>query len=539
MPAKSNRKPAATPLSTDITQRAIAPDVPACLGTLLARIQLSCGLLSPTIRGFCDSGAQINLISEACVQRLKLRRSKTRVPICGMGATTISNGVVDLSLVHRTNDHMQIEIQAFIVTSVCGTLPFKAFASPFADTITDDALADPTFNQPGNIELLLGAGAWAAIINGNVHHINHHNNHAIAQSTLFGWVIYGQIPAAKHVRLQNCNTMVQLEDAKLDQLLLRHWNSEDIPSERQWTADDKQAEEIFRSTHRRDTRTGRYIVHIPLKQNVTRLGNSISTARACFYGVEKRLLRDPELYAKYKAVFDDYRALRHMVLAPERPKDDAESYYLPHHPINVADGKGKFRIVFNASAATSTGVSFNTQQLAGPKLQDDLIAIFLRFRAKRFGMTGDIRQMFRQVQITPEQWNFQRVLWRDSPSEELREYVITVVCWGQTSAGFNSVRAVRQCAVDEQHNYPTGARIAMNDLYYDDLLSGADTEADICDAYHQVTQLLRSGGFELAKWATNSTALATVLKDESHAEFEIPMDCGVLGEPSNVNLICA
>lgn len=96
---------------------------------------------------------------------------------------------------------------------------------------------------------------------------------------------------------------------------------------------------------------------------------------------------------------------------------------------------------------------------------------------------------------------------------------------GQTSAGFIAVRAVRQCTVDEQYKYPTGARIAMNDLYYDDLLSGTDTEVEIRHAYHQVSQLLRSSGFELAKWATNST----VLKDELHAEFKIPMDCGVLG----------
>lgn len=340
-----------------------------------------------------------------------------------MGATTIARGVVNISLAHRIKNDMRIDIQAFIVTNVCGPLPYKPFESPFADAIAMDELADPAFNQPGGIELLLGAGAWAAIIDGN-------------------------------------ETVLKL------------------------------------------------------KQYARLLGNSISTARACFYGIEKRMLKDPSLRAKYKAVFDDYRELRHMVLAPEKPKDDAESYYLPHHPINTTDGKGKFRVVFNASAATTTGVSYNEQQLAGPKLQDDLISIFLRFRAKRFGMTADIRQMFRQVDITPEQWNFQRLLWRDAPSDKLREYVITVVCWGQASAGFNAVRAVRQCAVDEQHNYPTGARIAMSDCYYDDLLSGANTEAELCDAYHQVAWLLRSGGFELAKWATNSTALAAVLKDE-------------------------
>lgn len=125
-------------------------------------------------------------------------------------------------------------------------------------------------------------------------------------------------------------------------------------------------------------------------------------------------------------------------------------------PINADGNGGKFRVVFNASAKSTTGISYNDQQLPGPKLQDDLITIFLRFRAKQFGVAADIKQMFRQVNVSPENWNHQRVLWRDSPNEKLCEYVITVICWGQTSAGFNAVRAVRQCAVDEQQRFPIG-----------------------------------------------------------------------------------
>lgn len=144
-------------------------------------------------------------------------------------------------------------------------------------------------------------------------------------------------------------------------------------------------------------------------------------------------------------------------------------------------------------------------------------------------MTADIKQMFRQVNVAPEHWNFQRVFWRDAPNEELREYVTTVICWGQTSAGFNAVRAVRQCAVDEQHKFPIGAQVALNDLYYDDLLSGAPTETHLLTACQQVSQLLATGGFELSKWATNSDALAAAISNHSTSESELPIDSGVLG----------
>lgn len=376
-------------------------------------------------------------------------------------------------------------------------LPDRSFESPFAESIADEELADPTFNQPNNIDLLLGAGAWASIVNDKILRKQHNDYHTVAQSTIFGFVIYGQIPSATHLRLRSCHTTLELEDAKIDQILVKFWNADSIPEERQWTAEEQRAEEIFVNTHRREL-SGRYSVSIPLKCDAKLLGNSIRSARACFFRIEKRLIRNQNLFAQYKSVFDDYRAARHMVLAPENPIDDADSYYLPHHAINADGNGGKFRVVFNASAKSTTGISYNDQQLPGPKLQDDLITIFLRFRANQFGVAADIKQMFRQVNVSPENWNHQRVLWRDSPNEKLREYVITVICWGQTSAGFNAVRAVRQCAVDKQQRFPIGSKVALNDLYYDDLLSGAETEPELLKVYQEISQLLKAGGFELA-----------------------------------------
>lgn len=459
---------------------------------------------------------------------MRLHRNKTKVHLTGIGSSTLASGIVDLTLVHRTVDNIRIRLKACIVPRISDQLPDKSFDSPFADSIANEELADPTFNQPNNIDLLLSAGAWATIINDNMRRIQHNNFYAIAQSTIFGWVIYGQIPTAAHVRLLSCHTSLDLEDAKLDQLLVKFWNADSIPQERQWTADEQRAEDIFVTTHRREL-SGRYTVSIPLKHDPKALGNSVRGAKACFFGIEKKLIRNPSLFAQYKSVFDDYRAARHMVLAPEKPIDDADSYYLPHHAINADGSGGKFRVVFNASAKSSTGISYNDQQLAGPKLQDNLITIFLRFRAHQFAMVADIKQMFRQVNVSPENWNYQRVFWRDSPNDQLSEYIITVVCWGQTSASFNAVRAVRQCALDEQKRFPIGSNIALNDLYYDDLLSGAATESELLNSYQETTQLLKSGGFELAKWATNSQILAAAIENELHHEIEFPIDSGILG----------
>lgn len=165
----------------------------------------------------------------------------------------------------------------------------------------------------------------------------------------------------------------------------------------------------------------------------------------------------------------DYFSSGHIVVAPLAPKNPSESYYIPYHIIL----KKNFRVVWDASCSTSTGISFNDIQLPGEKLQADLGEILLRFRLLRYAITGDIVKMFRQINVARSQHNFQRLLWRPSVDQPASEYCLTTVTWGMTSAGFNAVRALRQCAIDNGDRYPVAAKATLNDFYIDDLLSGA------------------------------------------------------------------
>lgn len=176
----------------------------------------------------------------------------------------------------------------------------------------------------------------------------------------------------------------------LDKILLDFWMADSLSDERTWTQDEQLAEDIFSSTHSRDS-TGRYVVRIPLKKDHKALGVSKNVAKARFLATEKKFARNPELFKLYKAVFDDYRAKNQMVLAPQIHPNCKNVYYLSHHAINIpvtgnnsSVKKGKFRVVFDPSVPTSNGVSFNDLQLSGPKLHDDLNKIFLRFRSDHY-----------------------------------------------------------------------------------------------------------------------------------------------------------
>lgn len=390
--------------------------------------------------------------------------------------------------------------------------------------VSEEKLADSAFFKPGKVDMLLGAGVWASIVEPSIKKFKN-NPLLLAQNTKLGYVVYGQTLEVSLNRSSYFLTSPN-EDIRLDELLLKYWNADDIPSVRKWTPDEERAEVNFVNTFRRDC-TGRFVVTIPRKLNAEPLGNSYRIAKACFLHVEKKMQRLPELKIKYKEVMDDYIRTGNMIRADPLYDPSGRVYYMPHHPINFKeDSKGKFRVVFNASAASSNGTSFNDQQRSGPKLQADLLEIFLKFRLKRFGLTADIKQMFRQVRVAQEEWNFQRVFWRDESDKPLQEYVITVVSWGMTSAGYNSVRALRQCAIDGQTQFPLGARITLNDFYFDDMLSGAHSEEELMTAKIQITSLLHTAGFELAKWASNSK---TISNGDADRDRNVPLECGILG----------
>lgn len=187
----------------------------------------------------------------------------------------------------------------------------------------------------------------------------------------------------------------------------------------------------------------------------------------------------------------EYETLGHMQVADELDKSKPH-YYVPHHSV-----RGKFRVVFDASMKTSNGRSLNDLQLVGPKLQPDLFDLMLQFRAGQVAITADVKKMYRQVRIHPEQWDYQRIFWRADPEEDLKEYQLLVVTYGLASAGYNAVKAMNQCAADHVVEFPLAAQLVRKSFYMDDLLLSTDSVGEAMEVRSQIEGALRKGGFEL------------------------------------------
>ncbi|XP_077278038.1 uncharacterized protein LOC143906111 [Temnothorax americanus] len=206
----------------------------------------------------------------------------------------------------------------------------------------------------------------------------------------------------------------------------------------------------------------------------------------------------------------------------EAPCEDG--YYMPHHAvIKDSSHTTKVRVVFDASAKTSNGISLNDTLMVGPTIQDKLFSHLIRFRTYNYVITADIEKMYRQVLVHEDDRRYQRILWRRGGN--LETFQLNTLTFGVSSSPFLAIRTIQKLADDECHTYPRAAKILKSHLYVDDLLSGAGTVDKAQAIRDEVITLLARGGFSIRQWASNDERIISDLASNAlHANFVLNTD---------------
>ncbi|XP_055840379.1 uncharacterized protein LOC129907962 [Episyrphus balteatus] len=463
------------------------------------------------IRALFDTGAQPNLVSYQLAQRLALPKEQIARRMVGVEGEPFN-------IKHKTtllvspwfNSQVSVK-QDFLV------LPKESKWQPIVPThnlqqpekdIAGPILADPYYWKAGPVDLLLGCRFVAETL---VSVAGRQPSRILEMETIFGRVILGEYESKTHSRVQEqVSQVVCMDNNQLHESLKRLWQLDDIEMSSSRSQEQEQVEQNFIKTFSRDD-SGRFVVTIPLKESVKEMGSSELTAKRRFFALEKRLAGDSELKHMYIQFMREYERAGHMVPVTGRAQGSTV-YHIPHHCVTK-----KFRVVFDASCRTNRGISLNEVQMLGEKLQKDLHEILMRFRRHRIAISADIKMMFRMVKVVQEQWDLQRIFWRENQQDDLREYWLTVVTYGMTSSAYNAVRALMQCAREAEPEFPNAAKAIMEDFYMDDCTTGADSEEQAIELSKDIDHVLRGAGFELRKWKSNSRAL---VKDMNYEEQE-------------------
>ncbi|XP_035439785.2 uncharacterized protein LOC118269018 [Spodoptera frugiperda] len=325
-------------LSTD----KIAKPSQVLLATALIQAESKTGQFM-TVRALLDQGSQACFITEATVQLLRLKKSLVRGVITGLGnnRSTTAKYMVNLTIKSKIDDSFQLKINAYVLNKITSYLPENSMDISSFDWIDKYglSLADPNFNTPNRIDILLGADAYASIIKEGI--VRSPTGTLIAQSTALGWILSGLVASSNDKEMQHLpkNISVNCAHFNKDNLLRKFWKIEEQKSSKKiLNPVEQRCEELYTKTTLRDA-TGRYIVRLPFRDNdpACKSGGSGYIAEMRLKTLQKRLSKDTCLKDKYIGVINEYLQLGH--LRPVKEGDDKkdQAVYLPHHAV-VRDG---------------------------------------------------------------------------------------------------------------------------------------------------------------------------------------------------------
>ncbi|RVE41994.1 hypothetical protein evm_013355 [Chilo suppressalis] len=489
------------------------------LSTAYIQIRDQSGIFQ-NFRALIDSGSQAHFITERALHRLGITHTSRSRQVRGLGQSTASvTGNVDLQIC--ANGKPLFTINALTLPHICGKMPSVHLDQASWHHVRNLPLADPTCHKPGPIDLLLGAEVFASLLLPG--RVDGGPKQPSALNSVFGWLLVGSVGCKdEEVRsfFINKNDVLYEEVQKLWEL-----DSFNFVNSKHLTPEEDKCENIFANTHSRDS-TYRYVVTLPFKDEEKEhsFPGSRDTALRCLYSLEKRLSKNSDLRLQYNEFMKDYLDSGHMSpVSIENLK--CGKYYIPHHCVVRPESvTTKLRVVFNASAKDSRGISLNDTLLIGPKLQTNIVEILLNFRVHFVVFMADMRQMYRQIVVSEADRDYQRIFWRFDTNQPVKEYRLNTVTYGMSSAPFLACRTIKQLVFDEGKELPLGSKILSSDLYIDDLVTGFESLETAKKAKSEVIDLLQRGHFELRKWASNEPKLLEDLPPEHCLTGPVSLD---------------
>ncbi|GFU11271.1 DUF1758 domain-containing protein [Trichonephila clavipes] len=301
------------------------------------------------------------------------------------------------------------------------------------------------------------------------------------------WLLSGKVSTAcqsekKVMFLINCHALLDLQNQ-----VAKFWEVESIPNVNNLSEEDQKVEKFYLD-HTRRNRDGRYVVSLPFK-NENALGDSKFQGKRRYFSLEKRLQDNRELRDKYVKFLQGYEHLGHMQLVPNSKlsKPSSKCFYLPHFGVVREQSQTtKLRVVFGASVKTDSNLSFSDILPTGHK----------------------------QILVNEDDIEIQRIFWRERPEESLKEYILLTVTYGTVCVPYLSIRTIQQLAEEEIKKFPEASKVALEDFYIDDLITGTNSKEDAQKLINQVIELMKKRGFPIRKWASNESSVLESLPPE-------------------------
>lgn len=445
-----------------------------------------------TCRTLLDTCSTASFITENLAKKLQVSKQTCSLTIQAMNdLTTTANYYTQLTFKSMHSDFKK-SLTFFIIPQITDFIPNEAIPRNELNIPSHIKLADPEFDKPAAIDMLIAAGPTLSMFCPGQINLRK-NDDLILQKTRLGWIIGGGLNLVDQSFQSNCLF------SKIEANCKESWDIDTFPVKNStWSKDEISCENHFKA-HVNRTSDGRYVFALPFRNHKINLGESRQVALKRLLFLYKRFDKNPEFKSQYTKIFEEYINLGHMTPIVN---SNTHGFYLPHHAvIKDTSNTTKLRIVFDASAKSSNGKSINDNLYVGATIQDDLFSILIRFRTFIYVIIADIEKMYRQFLIRESDRVFQKVLWKIN--DKITEFQLNTVTFGFSCAPYLAIRGLFQLADDEEHKYPLAANILKQDMYVDNMLTGTNSEQEAREICHQMISILNSAGMKMRQWASN------------------------------------
>ncbi|XP_062714353.1 uncharacterized protein LOC134291085 [Aedes albopictus] len=348
----------------------------------------------------------------------------------------------------------------------------------------------------------------------------------IAVRSVLGWAIYG--PGGKvmqnHLNHHNCKCPA---DDELNEMVRQRFVLEDVgvsPTLLPEPAEERRARRMLEMTTRRVG--DRFETGLLWKTDEIKFPDSRAMALQRMKCLETKLAKDPELKANVQQQIQQYVQKSYAHKATEKELAEADPnrvWYLPLNVVHHPRKPNKKRLVWDAAARVD-GVSLNSQLLKGPDLLVSLPSVICKFRERRIGFGGDIREMFHQIRIRTVDKHSQRFFFRFNLNQPPDVYVMDVATFGATCSPCSAQHVLKVNAEEHANLFPEAAKAIVDKTYMDDYYDSADTTDEAVARALQVRDIHKNGGFEMRNWSSNSP--------------EVLLKLGQTVEPPGPSFVC-
>ena len=364
-------------------------------------------------------------------------------------------------------------------------------------------LADPSDRQERlDVSILIGSDQYWSVITGET---RRGQGGPVAIHSDLGWVLSG--PVGFTTQDTPCSTLmthslyvdtILSQDAQmLDDRLKSFWDLESFGiNNLERTVHDEFQDKIHFTE-------GRYEVSVPWKDPHPPLPDNYQLSLKRLQGLLQRLRHNCKVLLGYDSIIKEQERLgiiEKVELGEVDEPPGHKIHYFPHHAVVHQDKETtKVRMVYDA-LARSNGPSLNDCLYPGPKFDQRIFDLLLRFRVRRVALIADIEKAFLMVSVAKDDRNSLRFLWIDDASEnpEVVTFQLTRVVFGVSSSPFLLNATIRYHLEAHLEDHPVIVKRLLKSFYVDDVITGASTKDEAFSVYQVAKEILKAGGREFS-----------------------------------------